>query len=96
MKILRLRKMTWALLLWSGLMLAWIISIGAASGEQASDYCANRANHAYIGVEGCETAAHAGSGLAIGAILAVWFCGFIVLSLIWMMSRPARRETAQL
>jgi hypothetical protein len=86
--ILRLRKMTWTILLWSAAMLAWIISVGAQAGDQASDYCANRAHRAFIGVESCESAAQAGSGLAIGVILAIWFCGFIVLSLIWLMTRP--------
>jgi hypothetical protein len=57
-RFLHWRKMTWAILLWSGAMLTWL-----------------------AGTE---------PGVALGALL--WFLGFVVLSLIWFMSRPLWRQ----
>jgi hypothetical protein len=45
-------------------------------------------------VTNCEAyraGANIGTGLAVAAILGVWFVGFIILSIIWFMTRPARR-----
>jgi hypothetical protein len=73
------RKMTWALILWSALMLAWIISagVGADCSEQVGHYQNAKQS-------GCE----AGTGIAIAGLITLWFFGFVVGGLIWFMSRP--------
>jgi hypothetical protein len=75
----RLRKMTWALIIWSVLFLIWIISAGGSAN------CSDQAGR-YQGAKqsGCE----AGTGIAIVGLIVVWFMGFVVLSIIWYMSRP--------
>jgi hypothetical protein len=82
MNPLRWRKMTWVLALWTALALVLIV---AGAGNQPA--CPP-------GVANCEAyqaGATIGTGLAVTAILGVWFVGFIILSIIWFMTRPARR-----
>lgn len=75
------RKMTWAILIWTVLMLAWI-----ASGVSAtSNNCAGMAGDA---LTTCQAGTAIGGGLAVTFIFFIWFIGFIILSIIWFMSRP--------
>jgi hypothetical protein len=76
------RKMTWTLLIFSVLMLIWIIS--AAGGD------AHCARETYRGA--CELGQEAGRGIAVGLLIVLWFIGFVILSLIWFMTRPKGRE----
>jgi len=77
----RWRKATWAILLFSGLMLVWIIGgVGAVS-----DNCAGKTGSA---LEACQAGTAIGGGIAVTFIIVIWFIGFVVLGLIWMMSRP--------
>jgi hypothetical protein len=75
----RLRKMTWALIIWSVLFLIWIISAGGSANcsDQAGQYQNAKQS-------GCE----AGTAIGIGLLIVLWFLGFVVLSLIWFMTRP--------
>lgn len=87
------RKMTWAILIWSGLMAAWLIA-GIASVGGHDSYCeAHRT--AYLSLRDCETFHSAGEdvGAAVGiaALVVVWFFGFVILSLIWFMTKPHER-----
>lgn len=43
----------------------------------------------------CQTGAAIGTGIGITMLLGIWFVGFIVLSLIWLMSRPVKRMCPQ-
>lgn len=70
------RKMTWALIAWSVLMAIWVIG-----GANAAD-CAREADGA--SKAGCQV----GAGLGAGLLVVLWFLGFIVLALIWLMTRP--------
>jgi hypothetical protein len=72
-----LRKMSWALIVWSALCLVWIIT-GASSSNCAGDQYSQA---------GCQ----AGTAIGVGLIIGLWFLGFVVLSLIWFMSRPKDR-----
>lgn len=74
------RKMTWVLIIFSALMLVWIIA-GASSTN-----CGSETTQA--GKSGCE----AGTGIGVGIIIFLWFLGFVVLSLIWFMTRPRGRD----
>lgn len=73
----RWRKMTWVLIVWSLIILAW--AIGGAAGN-------NCAQKTYQGA--CE----AGTGIGVAIILFIGFFGFAFFSLIWFMTRPRGRE----
>lgn len=77
------RKATWALIVWSVLMLLWAISVGDAVGDACTTEQANRG--------ACQLGATLGGGVALVVILVIWLVGFLVLSVIWFMSRPQRR-----
>lgn len=71
------RKATWALVIWTGLAILWV-----ATGINAVN------DLAPAGSDAEETGRAIGAGLGVTAILMVWFLGFIVLGLVWLMSRP--------
>ena len=89
MKILRWRKMTWAILAWSGLMLTWMI---AGTASRPSQDCATDPDviNGVISLHTCQAASDVGTGIGVVLIGFLWFVGFIVLSLVWFMSRPQR------
>lgn len=62
------RKATWALVLWTGLAVLWIVV-----GWQNVD---------------TTTAGQVGGAIGTSIVLLIWFIGFIVLGLVWLMSRP--------
>jgi hypothetical protein len=68
--------MTWVLILWSALIVVWIAA-GASSTHCNGTY---------------GSACNAGKGIGVGIILVFGFLGFIVLSLIWFMTRPRTRD----
>jgi hypothetical protein len=78
---LRWRKMTWLLNIWNVLFLIWII--GGVS-DRASKECAP-------GDDLCIGASDVGTGIGVAMIFVLWFIGFAVLALVWLMSRPSRR-----
>jgi len=71
------RKMTWMLIVWCVLILAW--AIGGAAGN-------NCAQQTY------QSACQAGTGIGVTIILGLGFFGFVFLSLIWFMTRPRLRD----
>jgi predicted small integral membrane protein len=79
------RKMTWVLIIWSALMLAWIINagVGADCSEQVGQYQQAKQS-------GCE----AGTGIGIGLLITLWFMGFVVLGMVWFMTRPKTSRIA--
>ena len=72
-KLRNARKMTYVLWAWVLLIAVWAIG-GAASSSPC--------DRAY------QDACDAGTALGVGFILFLGFCGFVVLSLIWFMTRP--------
>jgi hypothetical protein len=85
MNPLRWRKMTWLILVFSGLMLAW--AIAGTTTEVCADYPAGSADR-----EACELGEDIGTGIAATLIFTLWFVGFVVLSIIWFMTRPRHRQ----
>lgn len=83
------RKMTWAILIWSALMLLWII-VGIAGADNA-EHCVNETNR-FLDQQTCTDARDAGTGIAVAFLFFLWFIGFTVLSLIWFMTRPKGRD----
>jgi rubredoxin len=75
--------MTWVLLIFTALMTVWAIaaaSSGSSCDKSDPDY------------ESCKLAEDIGTGIGITLIFVLWFIGFIVLGLIWLMSRPKHRQ----
>lgn len=72
----RWRKATWAILIWTGLAVLWIWAGASAAGEVP------------VGSDAEEAGRAIGTGIGVTFIIFIWFLGFIVLGLIWLMSRP--------
>jgi ribosomal protein L40E len=80
MNPLKWRKMTWAILLFTVAMVAWTVAF--VDNETCSQYAAGTTQR-----ENCELGEDIGTGIG-GAILAmIWLVGFLVLSVIWFMTR---------
>jgi hypothetical protein len=88
MRIRKWRKMTWTLLVFNGLMLIWAISAGASASGTSTECL----NDTVLGAETCNDAQDIGAGIAVVMIGVLWFVGFIVLSLIWFMTRPKEEK----
>lgn len=75
------RKMTWAILIWTIVFVAWGVGgVGAVSNN-----CAGLVGSA---LSTCQAGTAVGGGIGVSIIFFLWFVGFIVLALIWFMSRP--------
>jgi hypothetical protein len=83
---LRWRKMTWAVLVFTGLMGAWAIAAVASNSDNCDEFAVGTASRS-----GCDAGTTVGTGIGVGLLFCIWFLGFIILSIIWFMSRPSRR-----
>lgn len=79
------RKMTWAILVWTALMAVWAIA-GAASNN-----CGSQKGDQYLSAHDAQAACAAGTGIGVALIFFLWFIGFIILAIVWFMSRPKGR-----
>lgn len=73
--------MSWVLILWNVIFLVWIIG---AVADRPSEECPP-------GDSLCQDASDVGTGLGVSIILVLWFMGFVVLSLVWFMTRRKGR-----
>ncbi len=78
-------KATWALVVFNVLMLIWVIAGIASTSGNATD-CGS------LSQDTCNAARSVGTGIGVSILLVLWFIGFVILSLIWLMSRPRRRQ----
>ena len=60
------------------------IWIGAAVADRPSKACAP-------GDQLCQDASDVGTSIGVGLVVTLFFVGFVILSLIWFMTRPKRR-----
>ncbi len=74
---MRWRKSTWANVIWNGLM-AWLLVDGLQNTQVDETYGALAIILPVI---------------AVWSLLVIWFIGFIILALIWLVSVP-KRDTA--
>lgn len=79
------RKATWAVVIWTVLMAIWMIG---GSQQTPDKTCAGETGSA---LDLCQSAYHVGTGIGVTLLFVLWFIGFVVLSLVWLMSRPQRR-----
>jgi hypothetical protein len=70
------RKSTWAFVLWTGLVLLWMVS-GASKAD-----CQNQTY---------TTACQAGLGIGLTIILFIWFLVAVPMSIIWYATKPKGR-----
>lgn len=77
MNPLRWRFMTWVLWGWTGLMAGLAVLLTAASAAGCDD-----------AEDDCALAVGAAGAVWFGAAFCLWFVGFIVLSILWFMTRP--------
>lgn len=91
LKFLKWRKMTWTILVWSGLFVWWIFS---ATGDRPSKDCIHDPDvlNGTISLDLCQDASDVGTGLGVSLIIMLWFFGFFILSIVWFMSRPRQQE----
>ena len=75
------RKMTWVILIWTALFVVW----GVAGAGAVSNNCPGLTGDA---LATCQAATAIGGGIGLTVIFILWFIGFIVLALIWFMTRP--------
>jgi hypothetical protein len=79
MRLRRWRKATWAIVIWSLGILAWLLFGLASRGcqEESGDIK--------------QTLCEVGTGVGIAVIVVIGFMGLVLLSLVWLMSRPRLR-----
>jgi ribosomal protein S27AE len=87
MNPLRWRKMTWALNVWNTLFLIWVVAAIAGGASDSVD-----CDTTVLTQADCDTAADVGTGIGVALIFFLWFLGFMVLGLIWLMTRPRHRQ----
>jgi hypothetical protein len=82
--------MTWTILIFTGLMALWaIVGAGGADNHQ---WCVDHPDK-YLSVKDCEAARNVGTGIGVVLIFLLWMIGFIILSMIWFMTRPKGMRT---
>ena len=84
------RKMTWVLVIWTAIFAVWIIAGVSSNDSNDRAYCRAHIDH-YFTMKDCLSASHAGTAIGAALIFILWFLGFVVLGLVWLMSRPRRR-----
>ncbi len=89
-RILGWRKMTYVLWAWTIIFGIWIIAGSSSGVSQANKDCAT--NHGVLSVQACQDASHAGTAIGAFLIFLLWLIGFLVLSIVWFMTRPKGRE----
>jgi hypothetical protein len=82
----RLRKASWAIVIFTALMALWIVS--GVSG--ASNNCAGMTGDQ---LTTCQAGTAIGGGIAVTLLFMIWFVGFVVLAIVWFMSRPKDNVT---
>jgi len=95
--VLRWRKMTWLILVFSALMFLWMVAGGSAADSVSSSeiqQCVG--DGSVLTYQECkdslQAGADVGTGIGVAFIFVLWFFGFVILSIIWFMTRPRGRS----
>ena len=75
------RVMSWVLIAWTAIFVVWV---AAAVADRPSKECPPRDQL-------CQDASDVGTSLGVGIVVTLFFVGFVILSLVWLMTRPKRR-----
>ena len=84
MNPLRWRKMTWAIVIFTGLMFGWMASAGGT--EVCNEYPVGSVER-----QNCEVGEDTGTGIGVVLLGLIWFVGFLILSVIWLMTHGQKR-----
>lgn len=79
------RKMTWVILAWVALIIVWI----AVGVNDVADDCNDEVGEAR---ELCEAGRDIGAGIGVTIVVLIGVIGFIVLAIIWFMTRPPQPQ----
>jgi hypothetical protein len=87
----RWRKMTWVLLIVNALFVLWV-TVGV--NDRPSKDCSTDPDvlNGTMSLKACQDASDVGTGIGVALIVVLWFMVFVVLSLIWFMTRPKHRR----
>jgi hypothetical protein len=95
MNPLRWRKMTWLILVFSAVMLVWLVGGAASNPDVTRAEVAECAEGGFFTEEECrdtlEAAGDIGTGIGVSLIFLLWFVGFVTLSIVWFMTRRPGR-----
>lgn len=86
------RKMTWAIAVWSGGMLTWLIWALLAGSGAANCSADFGATSAFLTKQECLDASSGGLSSSLALIPSLWLLGFVVLCVTWFMTRPLWRQ----
>lgn len=75
------RKMSWAIIVWTVIFAIWAIA-GAASND-----CGSQKGDQFLSAHDAQAACAAGTGIGVALIFVLWFIGFIILSILWFLTR---------
>jgi hypothetical protein len=92
-RFLHWRKMTWAIALWSGGVLGWLLFVVLRPADGAAGCVTDSAGVTMEAVtrQNCLDAAGQ-SGLELVVLVGLWLFGVAVLSVIWFETRPLWRQ----
>ncbi|MDQ3540223.1 MAG: bL32 family ribosomal protein [Chloroflexota bacterium] len=78
--------MTWLIWIFTALMLIWMIGGSSSNADNCNEYAIGTSSRS-----ACEAGTDIGTGIGVALLFMIWFIGFIILSIIWFMTRPNRR-----
>ena len=83
----RWRKMSWLIIIFTVVMAVWAVVAAAAAPDPECG------QHAAASPERdlCEAREVVDAGFRVAALFCVWFPGFVILAMIWFVTRPRRR-----
>jgi hypothetical protein len=79
------RVMTWVILVFNAIMLAWIIG-GGVSASNAT----NCAGQQYV--QACQTGSAIGTGIGEAMLVAIWLVGDLLLLVLWLVTKSRGRD----
>jgi ribosomal protein L40E len=82
------RKMTWTIWGWTILCAIWLAT-GIASVANSKASCSG------LSQSECSAARDVGAGIGVTFIIIIWLIVFLVLSIVWFMTRPKGRVCPQ-
>ena len=87
---LKWRKMTWALVVWNGVMAAWLVLNASSSGTANCSVDSDGAAVGRLARQNCLDSA--AQGLGVPVVVLIWALGLVVLSVVWYSTRPLWRQ----
>ena len=80
------RKTSWAIIIWTVLFAIWIVA-GIAGND-----CGSQVGDGILSDQTAQDACAAGTGIGVALIFFLWFIGFVVLSIVWMLTKNRNKR----